>query len=45
MNQYPIWKNLMVLVVVLLGALYALPNLFGQDPSMEISATRDAVVD
>lgn len=35
----------MVLVVVLLGALYALPNLFGQDPSMEISATRDAVVD
>jgi preprotein translocase subunit SecD len=45
MNQYPIWKNLMVLVVVLVGALYALPNLFGQDPSMEISATRDAVVD
>ncbi|MCG8070790.1 MAG: protein translocase subunit SecD [Candidatus Thiodiazotropha taylori] len=29
----------------MLGALYALPNLFGQDPSMEISATRDAVVD
>jgi preprotein translocase subunit SecD len=45
MNQYPIWKNLMVLVVVLVGALYALPNLFGQDPSMEISAIRDAVVD
>jgi preprotein translocase subunit SecD len=45
MNQYPLWKNLLVLVVVLLGALFALPNLFGQDPSMEISATRDGVID
>ncbi|MET0009125.1 MAG: protein translocase subunit SecD [Candidatus Thiodiazotropha sp. 6PLUC9] len=45
MNQYPLWKNLMVLVVVLLGALFALPNLFGQDPSMEISATRNGVID
>lgn len=35
----------MVLVVVLMGALFALPNIFGQDPSMEISATRDAVLD
>ncbi|MGD9168661.1 MAG: protein translocase subunit SecD [Candidatus Thiodiazotropha sp.] len=45
MNQYPLWKNLMVLFVVLLGGFYALPNLFDQDPSMEISAQRDAVID
>ncbi|MBT2970832.1 MAG: protein translocase subunit SecD [gamma proteobacterium symbiont of Ctena orbiculata] len=45
MNQYPLWKNLMVLVVVLLGGLFALPNIFDQDPSMEISAQRDAVID
>ncbi|MEW8190224.1 MAG: protein translocase subunit SecD [Candidatus Thiodiazotropha endolucinida] len=45
MNQYPLWKNLMVLLVVLLGGLFALPNLFDQDPSMEISAQRDAVID
>ncbi|MES9923929.1 MAG: protein translocase subunit SecD [Candidatus Thiodiazotropha endolucinida] len=45
MNQYPLWKNLMVLIVVLLGGLFALPNLFDQDPSMEISAQRDAVID
>ncbi|MET0066035.1 MAG: protein translocase subunit SecD [Candidatus Thiodiazotropha sp.] len=45
MNQYPLWKNLMVLGVILIGALYALPNLFGQDPSIEISANRDAVID
>ena len=45
MNQYPLWKNLLVLVVVLVGTLYALPNIFDQDPSMEVSALRDAVVD
>jgi preprotein translocase subunit SecD len=45
MNRYPLWKNLMVLAVVLVGLLFALPNLYGQDPSVEISATRDAPVD
>ena len=45
MNQYPLWKNLLVLVVVLVGALYALPNIFDQDPSMEVSALRDTIVD
>jgi preprotein translocase subunit SecD len=45
MNQYPLWKNLLVVIVVLFGALYALPNIFDQDPSMEISGTRRADVD
>ena len=45
MNQYPLWKNLLVFIVVLLGGFFALPNLFDQDPSMEISAQRDAVID
>jgi preprotein translocase subunit SecD len=45
MNRYPLWKNLMVLAVVLVGLLFALPNLYSQDPSVEISATRDAPVD
>jgi preprotein translocase subunit SecD len=44
MNRYPLWKNLLVLIVVLVGALYALPNIFDQDPSMEISGTRRAEV-
>ncbi|MCU7905494.1 MAG: protein translocase subunit SecD [Candidatus Thiodiazotropha sp. (ex Epidulcina cf. delphinae)] len=44
MNRYPLWKNLLVLTVVLIGGLFALPNLFDQDPSMEISASRDAVI-
>ena len=45
MNRYPLWKNLLVVVVVLIGILYALPNLFDQDPAMEISGTRRATVD
>jgi len=45
MNQYPLWKNLLVIFVVLLGGLYALPNVFDQDPSMEVTAQRESVVD
>lgn len=42
MNRYPLWKNLLVLVVVLVGILYAAPNLFGDTPALQISATRGA---
>jgi preprotein translocase subunit SecD len=45
MNRYPLWKNLLIVVVVLLGLLYALPNIFSQDPAMEISGIRRAQVD
>jgi preprotein translocase subunit SecD len=45
MNQYPLWKNMLVLIVLFVGMLYALPNVFDQDPSMEISGTRRADVD
>ncbi len=45
LNRYPLWKNLLVLIVVLGGSLYALPNLFGQDPALDISGNRGAVVD
>jgi preprotein translocase subunit SecD len=37
MNQYPLWKNLLVAVVVALGMLIALPNLFGKAPSVQVS--------
>jgi len=40
MNRYPLWKNLLILGVVLLGLLLAMPNLFPQDPSIEVSAAR-----
>ncbi len=40
MNRYPLWKNLLILSVLLLGVLYALPNLFPQDPAIEITPAR-----
>ncbi len=36
-NRYPWWKNLLILLVVLLAALYALPNLYPEDPAIQIS--------
>ncbi len=41
-NQYPWWKNLLVVIVVVVGTLYALPNLYGEDPALQISSTRGA---
>jgi preprotein translocase subunit SecD len=40
LNQYPLWKNLLVVVVLLVGLLYALPNVFSQDPVIEVTGTR-----
>ena len=37
MTPYPAWKFALLLVVTLLGALYALPNLYGEDPAVQIS--------
>ena len=37
MNQYPAWKNLLVIAVLAIGAFVALPNLFGKAPSVQIS--------
>ncbi len=45
MNQYPLWKHLLILAAVLIGALYALPNVFGEDPALQVSASRGASVD
>lgn len=45
LNHYPWWKNLIVALVVSICALYALPNLFGEDPAVQISGTRGATVD
>ena len=38
-NRYPLWKNILILVVLVLGVLYALPNLFGNDPSVQLSSS------
>ncbi|NRB70415.1 MAG: protein translocase subunit SecD [Xanthomonadales bacterium] len=40
MNQYPAWKYILILTVLLLGALFALPNLYGEDPAIQVTSTR-----
>ena len=45
MNRHPCWANLLIALVLLLGALYALPNLYGTDPALQISGQRGRVVD
>ena len=43
MNRYPLWKYLLLLVVLVVGLLYALPNLYGEDPAIQISKRDGAV--
>ena len=45
LNQYSSWKYVLLLVVLVVGSIYALPNLYGSDPAIQISATRSNVVD
>ncbi len=44
LNKYPLWKTLMVLFIVAFGALYALPNKYGEDPAVQISGLRGVEV-
>jgi preprotein translocase subunit SecD len=43
MNRYPLWKNIVVAIALLLGFLYTLPNFFGEMPAVQISSARATV--
>ncbi|MDP2419038.1 MAG: protein translocase subunit SecD [Hydrogenophaga sp.] len=43
MNRYPLWKYLIIAVALVIGALYSLPNLFGESPAVQVSAGRASV--
>ncbi|HYM47683.1 MAG TPA: protein translocase subunit SecD, partial [Burkholderiaceae bacterium] len=45
MNRYPLWKYLLILAVVAIAVVYALPNLYGEDPAIQVSPTRTTKVD
>lgn len=45
MNQYPAWKYLLLIVILVVGVIYALPNLYGADPALQISGSRNNEVD
>jgi preprotein translocase subunit SecD len=44
-NQYPLWKYLLLVFVLVIGAIYALPNVYGEDPALQISGSRNAAID
>nr|MBS0022464.1 protein translocase subunit SecD [Gammaproteobacteria bacterium] len=44
MNRYPLWKYLLLLTVLVGGLFFALPNLYGEDPAIQVSASRGVEV-
>ena len=45
MNKYPLWKYLLIVAVLFVGIFFALPNLYGNDPAVQVKADRDAPID
>ena len=45
LNRYPMWKYLMVVFAIAIAALYALPNIYGEDPAIQVTGARGASVD
>jgi preprotein translocase subunit SecD len=37
MNRYPLWKNVIIVLAVVLGLIYTMPNLFGEVPAVQVS--------
>ncbi|MBP1152686.1 MULTISPECIES: protein translocase subunit SecD [Methylocaldum] len=44
-NRFPLWKNLLIIAVLVLATIYSLPNFFGEDPSVQLSPLRSAKLD
>ncbi len=45
MNRYPAWKYVLLVIVLAMGAIYAMPNLFGENPAVQISSARGFELD
>ncbi len=39
LNKYPLWKYLLILAVLVVGVIYSVPNLYPDDPALQISAS------
>ena len=44
-NHFPLWKNILILLILTLASIYALPNFFGEDPSVQLSPARGSALD
>jgi preprotein translocase subunit SecD len=40
MNRYPVWKYAIIVVALLIGAIYTLPNFFGEAPAVQVSSAK-----
>jgi preprotein translocase subunit SecD len=45
LNRYPLWKYLLILAVLMVGLIYSLPNLFPEDPAIQISSAQGDSLD
>ena len=43
MNRYPLWKNIIVVVTLVFGLLYTLPNFFGEAPAVQVASVKATV--
>ncbi|RYX90089.1 MAG: protein translocase subunit SecD [Comamonadaceae bacterium] len=43
MNRYPVWKYVVILIALLIGGLYTLPNFFGEAPAVQVSSGKATV--
>jgi preprotein translocase subunit SecD len=43
MNRYPVWKYAIIVIVMLLGGLYTLPNFFGESPAVQVSSGKATI--
>ena len=43
MNRYPVWKYALIVLVLLFGALYTIPNFFGESPAVQISSAKATI--
>ena len=41
MNRYPMWKNILVATVILIGLIYTTPNFFGESPAVQITPAKN----
>ena len=45
MNRYPAWKYILVIVVIVFGIIYSLPNLYKKDWAVQVSADSTHTLD
>ncbi|OYY48526.1 MAG: protein translocase subunit SecD [Methylophilales bacterium 28-44-11] len=43
MNRYPLWKNILIATVILIGLLYTIPNFFGESPAVQVSPAKSSL--